>query len=109
MNVDATMMTTLMEPLPKRSLITTRYMSPIVIITGTGISKKIIKCQRDIAAKVKIAFLSYQLLKSLSMEPTNLILNGMMIWGGLYRMWRTIKLLAHWLFHFYSKPLIIEE
>ena len=84
MNVDATMMTTLMEPLPKRSLITTRYMSPIVIITGTGISKKIIKCQRDIAVYVKIASLCYQLLKSLSMELTNLILNGMMKkWVGL--------------------------
>ena len=84
MNVVATMMTTLMEPLPKRSLITTRCMNLIGITTGTGISKKIIKCQRDIGAYAKIALCNYQLLKSLSMELTNLILNGMMKkWAGL--------------------------
>ena len=50
----------------------------------TGISKKIIKCQRDIGAYAKIALCNYQLLKSLSMELTNLILNGMMKkWAGL--------------------------
>ena len=68
----------------QRSLTTTRYMSPIAIITGMGTYRRIIKCQLDIGAYAKIALCNYQLLKSLSMELTNLILNGMMKkWAGL--------------------------